>query len=318
MSDFISQFVWQFSSFFRSIGWKDLLDICIVAFLAYEVLRLIRGTRAVQMAAGLVALAILYQASRWFGLDTVEWVLRNAVVYLGFGIIVLFQRELRAALLHFGKNFRQPFAHARRRANAHEHSWYDDVVQAAMDIAGKKEGALIVIERDVGLKHYIESGIRMDARLTYDLLVTVFNKETHLHDGAAIISKHRLAAAGCFLPLTQDPRIARELGTRHRAAIGITEDTDACAVVVSEESGNVSFAQNGRLIRKLDGPRLRRLMQQALEPWHTDEEAEALEAEEREHELEMQRILDERQAHVRGRHEPAEPFSETVPEEVKP
>ncbi|MBL8204605.1 MAG: TIGR00159 family protein [Blastocatellia bacterium] len=313
----MSELVFQLRSFFPTIGWKDLLDICIVAFLAYEVLRLIRGTRAVQMAAGLVALAILYQVARWFGLDTVEWVLRNAVMYLGFGIIVLFQRELRAALLHFGKNFRQPFARVRRRANAHEHSWYDDVVQAAMDLAGEKVGALIILERDVGLKTYIESGIRLDARLTYDLLVTIFNTNTPLHDGAAIISKHRLAAASCFLPLTQDPRTARELGTRHRAAIGITEDTDACAVVVSEETGTISFAVGGRLTRELDAPRLRRLIQQALEPWHTDEEAEALEAEERDHDLKIQNILDERQTSIRSIQERSEPFGEKLPEEVK-
>ena len=144
----MTEFIFQFGSFFRTIGWKDLLDICIVAFLVYEVLRLVRGTRAVQMASGLIAIAILYQVSRWFGLDTVEWVLRNAVVYLGFGIIVLFQRELRAALLHFGKNFRQPFTRVRRWANAHEHSWYDDVVQTAMDLATEKIGALIILERD--------------------------------------------------------------------------------------------------------------------------------------------------------------------------
>ncbi len=311
------EFVFQFGSFLRTIGWKDVLDICIVAFLIYEVLRLIRGTRAVQMAAGLIAIACLYQGSRWFGLNTVEWVLRNAVMYLGFGIIVLFQREIRTALLHFGKNFRQPFSHVLRRANAHEHSWYDDVVQAAMDLAGEKIGALIILERDVGLKTYVESGIRLDARLTYDLLVTIFNTNTPLHDGAAIISKHRLAAASCFLPLTQDPRTARELGTRHRAAIGITEDTDACAVVVSEETGNISFAMGGRLTRNLDAPRLRRLIQQALEPWHTEEEAEAIEAEEREHELAMQSILAERRTGIRSHQELPEPFSETVPEEVK-
>ncbi len=310
------EFVFQFGSYFPTIGWKDLLDICIVAFLVYEVLRLIRGTRAVQMAAGLIALAFLYQVSRWFGLDTVEWVLRNAVVYLGVGIIVLFQRELRAALLHFGKNFRQPFV--RRRANAHEHSWYDDVVQAAVDLAKDKIGALIILERDVGLKTYVESGIRLDARLTYDLLVTIFNTNTPLHDGAAIISKHRVAAASCFLPLTQAPHTARKLGTRHRAAIGITEDTDACAVVVSEETGNISYAVGGRLTRDLDAPRLRRLIQQALEPWHTDEEAEAIEIEEREHELAMQSILDERRASIRGQHDIPESFSENLPEEVKP
>ncbi|MBS1812172.1 MAG: TIGR00159 family protein [Acidobacteria bacterium] len=314
----MAEFVLQFGSFFKSIGWKDLLDIGLVAFLVYEVLRLVRGTRAVQMAAGLIAIALLYQLSRWFGLDTVEWVLRNAVVYLGFGIIVLFQRELRAALLHFGKNFRAPFDQLRRRAKAHEHSWYDDVVQAAMDLSMDKVGALIIIERDVGLKTYIESGIRMDARLTYDLLVTIFNTNTPLHDGAAIISNNRVAAASCFLPLTQDPRISRELGTRHRAAIGITEDTDACAVVVSEETGQVSFAIGGRMTRNLDGPRLRRLILHAIEPWHTDEEADAHEAEERRREMELQEILTTRQSQAKQtQSERGESYNDGLTEEVQ-
>lgn len=315
----MSDFVFQLGPFFKSIGWKELLDIGLVAFLVYEVLRLVRGTRAVQMAAGLIAIALLYQFSRWFGLETVEWVLRNAIFYLGFGIIVLFQRELRAALLHFGKNFRAPFDQLRRKAKVHEHSWYDDVVQAAMDLSAGKIGALMVLERDVGLKTYIESGIRMDARLTYDLLVTIFNTNTPLHDGAAIISQNRVAAASCFLPLTQDPRTARELGTRHRAAIGITEDTDACAVVVSEESGQVSFAIGGRMMRNLDGPRLRRLILHAMEPWHTDEEADAHEAEERRHELELQEILTTRQEHARQAHRDRnEVYNESLPEEAQP
>lgn len=295
---------------FPVIEWKTLLDIFIVAFLIYEVIRLIRGTRAVQMTAGLVGIAVLYYLSRWFGLETVEWVLRNAVVYLGFGIIVLFQRELRAALLHFGKNFRAPFVLVRRRAKAHQHSWYDDVVQAAMDLAQEKTGALIILERDVGLKTYVESGIRLDAKLTYDLLMTIFNTNTPLHDGAAIISKNRIAAAACFLPLTQDPRTARELGTRHRAAIGITEDTDACAIVVSEETGVVSFAVGGKITRNLDSPRLRRLILLALEPWHSDEEVEEQEAEERRHDFEIQKILrDEKKGRISLEKEPADGLS---------
>ena len=158
----MAEMLLQLASFFRSLEWRNLLDISIVALLIYEVLRLIRGTRAVQMTSGLVVIALLYQLSSWFGLETVEWLLRNAIVYLGFGIIVLFQRELRIALLHFGKNFRMPFVRASRRLKAHEHNWYDDVVQAATDLASEKIGALIVVERDVGLKTYIESGIRLD------------------------------------------------------------------------------------------------------------------------------------------------------------
>ncbi len=287
----MAEMLLQVVSFFRSLDWRNLVDIGIVALLIYEVLRLIRGTRAVQMTSGLVVIALLYQLSSWFGLETVEWLLRNAIVYLGFGIIVLFQRELRNALLHFGKNFRMPFVRVGRRMRAHEHSWYDDVVQAASDLASEKIGALIVVERDVGLKTYIESGIRLDARLTYDLLITIFNTNTSLHDGAAIISKNRIAAASCFLPLTQNPKLARELGTRHRSAIGITEDSDAFAVVVSEETGAISFAISGRLTRNIDSPRLRRLILHAMEPWHSDEEADAHEAEERRHELELKEIL---------------------------
>ena len=303
----MAEMLLQLASFFRSLEWRNLLDIAIVALLIYEALRLIRGTRAVQMTSGLVVIALLYQLSRWFGLDTVEWLLRNAIVYLGFGIIVLFQRELRNALLHFGKNFRMPFVQAGRRLKAHEHNWYDDVVQAATDLASEKIGALIVVERDVGLKTYIESGIRLDARLTYDLLITIFNTNTSLHDGAAIISKNKIAAASCFLPLTQNPKLARELGTRHRSAIGITEDSDAFAVVVSEETGTISFAISGRLMRNLDGPRLRRLILHAMEPWHSDKEADAHEAEERRHELELREIVTARQ---RGKVAQSDEFQE--------
>ena len=149
----------------------------------------------------------------------------------------------------------------------------------------------MVFERDVGLKTYIESGIRLDAKVNYDLLVTIFNTHTPLHDGAVIISSNRVAAACCFLPLTQNPLITRELGTRHRSAIGVTEDGDAFAVIVSEETGVISFAIEGRLKRNLDGPHLRRLIQQAMEPWHSAAESEELEAEEREREREIDELV---------------------------
>ncbi len=277
--------------FLRSLEWRSLLDILIVAFLIYELLRLVRGTRAVQMAVGLGLIALLYELSSWLGLSTLQWVLRNIVVYLGFGVIVLFQREIRNALLYFGRNLRMPFWHVKRRATVHAHHWYDEVVLASTSLASEKIGALMVFERAVGLKTYIESGIRLDARLTYDLLVTIFNPNTPLHDGAAIISDNRLAAASCFLPLTQNPRVSREMGTRHRAAIGITEDSDAFAVIVSEETGVISFAIGGGVIRNLDGPKLRALIRTAMEPWHTQEEHAAHEADERRHEQELDEIL---------------------------
>jgi diadenylate cyclase len=285
-----------------------VIDVLLVAFVVYEVLRLVRGTRAVQMAVGLGFVALLYQLSSWFGLTTVQWVLRNAVVYLGFAVIVLFQREIRAALTHLGNNIRIPFLLSPRRENEYGQEWYDEVVLAATTLSSEKIGALIVFERDVGLKTYIESGVRLDSRLTYDLLVTIFNPHAPLHDGAAIVSNNRVAAGSCFLPLTQNPLLSRELGTRHRAAIGITEDSDACAVTVSEETGSISFALGGRISRHLDGPKLRLLLQQAMEPWRTEDEAAAEEADELRHRQELDEIAAPR------RHESPKPRSESVQE----
>jgi diadenylate cyclase len=269
---------------------KDIIDVLIVAFLVYEMLRLVRGTRAVQMAVGLGLVAFLYQLSSWLGLTTVQWVLKNAVFYLGFAVIVLFQHEIRTALTHLGNNIPLPFI-SKRKANPFGTEWYDEVVLVATTLSSEKTGALMVFERDVGLRTYLESGIRLDARVNYDLLVTIFNTHTPLHDGAVIISNNRVAAACCFLPLTQNPLISRELGTRHRAAIGVTEDTDAFAVIVSEETGVISFAIDGRLKRNLDGPGLRRLIQQAMEPWRSEAESDAMEAEERKREREIDELV---------------------------
>jgi uncharacterized protein (TIGR00159 family) len=277
--------------FLESVELRHVIDVLIVAFLIYEVLRLVRGTRAVQMAVGLGLVASIYQFASWLGLTTVQWVLRNAVVYLGFAVIVLFQHEIRAALTHLGNNIPIPFRRQKRKANPFGQEWYDEIVLAATTLASEKIGALMVFERDVGLKTYIESGIPLDARVNYDLLVTIFNTHTPLHDGAVIISSSRVAAACCFLPLTQNPLISRELGTRHRAAIGLTEDSDAFAVIVSEETGVISFAIDGGLKRNLDGPGLRRLIQQAMEPWRSEAESAQLEAEERQREREIDELV---------------------------
>lgn len=287
MHELWTQILWVW----RSPEFRDVVDILLVSFLVYEVLRLVRGTRAVQMAVGLGSVALLYQLSAWLGLSTLQWVLRNAIFYLGFGVIVLFQREIRTALTHLGNNIRLPFTRATRSANEYGQDWYDEVVLAATTLSSQKTGGLIVFEREVGLKTYIESGVRLDARLTYDLLVTIFNSSAPLHDGAAIVSSGRIAAASCFLPLTQNPLLSRELGTRHRAAIGITEDSDACAVIVSEETGSISFAVGGGIQRHLDGPRLRNLLQNTMEPWRTKDEAAADEADELLHRQQLDEII---------------------------
>ena len=243
---------------------RNLVDIALVFLLVYALLRLIRGTRAAPMAAGIGGLALLYWTAARYDLATLEFILRPAPLYVGVAIIVLFQNEIRQALISFGNRFRLPFV-LRHRGQFGE-GVYDEIVLAATTLASTKTGALIVIERGVNLRNVIEGGVKMDAELSYDLLVTIFNPATPLHDGAVVIRGHRVAAAACFLPLTLNPLLSKDLGTRHRAAIGITEDTDAAAVVVSEETGLISFVQGGQIRRGLDGTRLRAAILDALEP----------------------------------------------------
>jgi diadenylate cyclase len=243
---------------------RNLVDIALVFLLVYGLLRLIRGTRAAPMAAGIGGLALLYWAAARYDLATLEFLLRPAPVYVGVAIIVLFQNEIRQALISFGNRFRMPFL-IRHRGQFGE-GVYDEIVLAATTLASTKTGALVVVERGINLRNVIEGGVKMDAELSYDLLVTIFNPATPLHDGAVVIRGHRVAAAACFLPLTLNPMLSKDLGTRHRAAIGITEDTDAVAVVVSEETGLISFVQAGRIRRGLDATRLRAAILDALEP----------------------------------------------------
>lgn len=235
------------------VGWWDLLDIAIVSVLIYEFLKLIRGTRAVQMAVGSLLIVALFFLSRLAPLQTVNWMIRNMLVYLAFAAIVIFQSDIRRALAHFGQ---APFFRYLARQKAADET-IEEVVVAATMLAAQKIGAIVAIEREIGMRNYIESGIPLDAMLTYDLLVTIFQPGSPLHDGAAILQDNRVAAAACFLPLTVNPRISRELGTRHRAAIGLTEENDAVAVVVSEETGQISLALEGRIERDLTPDALR-------------------------------------------------------------
>jgi diadenylate cyclase len=235
------------------IGWWDVLDILIVSFLIYEFLKLIRGTRAVQMAVGSLLIVGLFYVSRLAPLQTVNWMIRNMLVYVAFAAIVIFQSDIRRALAHFGQ---APFFRYFNRQEADEET-IEELVVASTMLAAHKIGAIIAIEREIGLRNYIESGIPLDATLTYDLIVTVFQPGSPLHDGAVIVQENRVAAAACFLPLTVNPRLSRELGTRHRAAIGLTEEGDAVAIVVSEETGKISLAMNGHIERELTADELR-------------------------------------------------------------
>jgi diadenylate cyclase len=238
------------------VGWWDLLDIALVSVLIYEFLKLIRGTRAAQMAVGSLLIVALFYISRLAPLQTVNWMIRNMLVYLAFAAIVIFQSDIRRALAHFGQ---APFFRYLNRQEAADET-IEEIVVAATMLAAQRIGAIVAIEREIGLRNYIESGIPLDATLTYDLLMTIFNPGSPLHDGAAILQDNRIAAAACFLPLTVNPRVSRELGTRHRAAIGLTEENDAVAVVVSEETGQIALAIDGRIERGLTPDALRERM----------------------------------------------------------
>jgi diadenylate cyclase len=242
---------------------RDVIDILLVFIIVYVVLKLLRGTRAVPTVIGLVLLGILYWLASTQELPTLEFVLRYAVVYVGFAIIVLFQSEIRQALIYFASRLRFPIL--KRQRGQFGGSVYDEIVLAVTTLASEKTGALLVIERNIGLRNFIDAGVQLDARLSYDLLVTIFNPSTPLHDGAVVIQNERLAAASVFLPLTKNPEISRELGTRHRAAIGITEGTDAISIVVSEETGLVTFVSGNNIIRNTDTATLRRLLLEAME-----------------------------------------------------
>lgn len=260
---------------------RNVLDIALVFTIVYVVLRLLRGTRAVPTMVGIVLLALLYWIAISQDLATLEFVLRSAVLYIGFAIIVLFQSEIRQALIYFANRVRFPIM--RRQQGQFGGTVYDEIVLAATTLATEKTGALIVIERKVGLRNFVDAGVQLDARISYDLLVTVFNPSTPLHDGAVIIQNERVAAASVFLPLTKNPGISRELGTRHRAAIGITEGSDAISIVVSEETGLITYVEAGDVRRNLDTTQLRKLLLDAMqiplvqakrEPTKTMKEAE--------------------------------------------
>ena len=236
-----------------AISWWDLVDILVVSVLIYELLKLIRGTRAVQMALGGGVLVALFYGSRWAHLETVNWLIRNLVGYLVFAVIVLFQSDIRRALAHLG---RAPFFRYFAKPESAEESIEELVVAASM-LSTQRIGAIIALERQIGLRNYIEGGIPIDAVLTYDLLLSVFQPSSPLHDGAVIVQDDRVAAAACFLPLTVNPKLSKELGSRHRAALGLTEENDSVAIVVSEENGIISVVADGQIERGLNADALR-------------------------------------------------------------
>jgi len=238
--------------------WRDTIDIVIVAFAIYWLLLLIRGTRAVQILVGLVALVGVLVASELFQLVTVRLVLENFMSSFVLIIIVLFQNDIRRALARVGRGF-FPSVSAEQESQI-----LGEVVQAAQMLAQKRVGALVVLERETGLDDQIEAGTKLDSEVSRDLLVSLFVPNSPLHDGAVVIQRGRIAYAGSILPLTLKADLPDGVGTRHRAAVGITEETDAVVVVVSEETATISVVLGGEIIRDLDGPKLRNVLSQIL------------------------------------------------------
>lgn len=249
----------EFLSTLAQLEPRDIVDILVIAFIIYHALLLVKGTRGWQMTLGIIALGSFYYLIQFFQLRTVQALFSAFFTVFIFALIVIFQSEIRRGLAQLGGG--GFFSRLTGRTSQEQ---FEEIVLAATTLSSQRIGGLVVIEGDIGLKNYIESGIKLDAFSTYDLLLTIFNPRSSLHDGAVIVQGERIAAAGCFLPLTLDPYLSKELGTRHRAAIGITEETDAIAVVISEETGKISAVLGGEITRSLDGPRLLRFLQKTL------------------------------------------------------
>jgi len=246
--------------YFQGLNWiKDVVDIAIVWYVIYRIILLVRGTRAAQMLVGLAVVIIAFIISQSLELNTLYWILDNFLSSIILIIIVIFQHDIRRALSQFGRN---PFLGP--RISSLEAEVIEEIMKASTSLASKRIGALIVIGRKVGLKEYIESGVEIDSLVAKELVLSVFLPYSPIHDGAVIIQEGRIIAAGCFLPLTVNPNVSKELGTRHRAAIGMSEETDALVVVISEETGRISLAIDGSMISNLDGPSLRERLYEGL------------------------------------------------------
>jgi uncharacterized protein (TIGR00159 family) len=244
----------------QSLRWQDILDILLVAFIIYRTFLFIKGTRAVQIIIGFIIVLFLFYFSKKFELFTIGWILNNFVGSIILVIIVIFQSDIRRILLAIG---RSPFF--KKISYVKETFFYDELSNACVAMGQKKTGALIVIEREIGLEEFMEIGIMLDAELKAELIISIFQHTSPLHDGAMIIREGKIRAAGCILPLALKGDIDKRFGTRHRAAIGITEVTDALVVVVSEETGKLSYAFGGEIVTNVSGDELKRILKEHLE-----------------------------------------------------
>ncbi|RYL94397.1 TIGR00159 family protein [Sporolactobacillus sp. THM7-4] len=238
----------------------DIIDILIVTYVVYKVIMIIRGTKAVQLAKGILVIVGVWFLSSLFQLRTLEWLTNKAITYGIFAIIIIFQPELRRVLEQLGRG--RIFT---RGIVEEEHKQMTDaIVKASLYMAKRRIGALMSIERKTGLNDYIETGILLNGNLTSQLLINIFIPNTPLHDGAVIIRGNEVVAAACYLPLSESPFISKELGTRHRAAMGVSEVTDCLTVVVSEETGGITVTKNGEMFRDISPEQLKNMLQNEL------------------------------------------------------
>lgn len=239
----------------RQIRFWDVLDIILVAIILYRLLLIMKGTKAAQMLIGLAVLLTASLLSGYMGLYTMTWIIQSFWAQIVIALVVIFQPEIRRALAQMGEaRFLQAFT------SAEELKSLDEIVRASVALANRKIGALIVIERDTDLKDFVEMGTPLDAKVSKEILLSIFHPSSPIHDGAVVIRGNRITAAGCFLPIALSAEVGKTLGTRHRAGIGLTEETDAIAIVVSEETGAISMAINGKLNSHLDMAELRNIL----------------------------------------------------------
>ena len=248
--------MWHFLSQLR---WQDALDIILVAVILYQVFLFLRGTQAIQVLAGMLLLFLAYLGAKRLDLFTLEWLLDGVIKSFLLIVIILFQADIRRVLSRMGRKALPP-------AEVSEPQVLEEISDALETLSGQRMGALIVLERHIGLSDYLEGAVKLDALVSKDLLVSLFWPHNPTHDGAAIIQGDRILAAGCLLPLSANPDLDPTLGTRHRAAVGLTELTDALVLVISETSGQISMAQAGRLVRDLSRLQLRQALKNVLEP----------------------------------------------------
>lgn len=226
----------------RQLRWQDVVDIVLMSVILYRLLLIIKGTRAAHMLIGLGVLIFASLLSSYFELYTIDWLIQSFWAYLVLAIIIIFQPEIRRALAQMGATqLFQTFT------SAEELKSLEEIVRATVSLANRKIGALIAIERDTSLKDFIEMGTQLDAKVSKEILLSIFHPTSPIHDGAAVIRGNRIVAAGCFLPITTSPELSKSMGTRHRAGLGLTEETDAVVIIVSEETGLISMVIFGKI-----------------------------------------------------------------------